>query len=134
MTLTLHTENNMAGGIHDLYLFGEDFEAILVILEDDGELEEQFESSVSDVSTKLENFCLCFGWSTVKSRAHVPTCIVTMVPTTTSMLCLQGKFNSYLTRAGTQGNVPVMKINKKTYASICPCIVVKLRSKLQRRL
>ena len=119
----------MAGGIHDLYLFGEDFEAILDILEDDGELEEQFESSVGDVSTKLENFYLCFGWSTVKSRAHVPTYIVTMVPTTTSMLCLQGKFNSYLTR-----NVPVMKINKKTYASICPCIVVKLRSKLQRRL
>ena len=57
MTLTLHTENNMAGGIHDLYLFGEDFEAILDILEDDGELEEQFESSVSDVGTKLENFC-----------------------------------------------------------------------------
>lgn len=57
----------MAGGIDDLYLFGEDFDAILGILEEDEGLEEQFESSASDVSTKLELSYFCFGWSTVKS-------------------------------------------------------------------
>ena len=38
--------------MNDLYLFGEDFEAILDILEGDEDLEKQFESSVSDLSTK----------------------------------------------------------------------------------
>ena len=56
MTLTLHTQNKMAGGSDDLYLFGEDFDAILSILEEDEGLNEQFESSASDVSTKLEFF------------------------------------------------------------------------------
>ena len=56
MTLTLHTQNKMAGGSDDLYLFGEDFDAILSILDEDEGLNEQFESSASDVSTKLEFF------------------------------------------------------------------------------
>ena len=34
--------------MNNLYLFGEDFEAILDILEGDEDLEKQFESSVSD--------------------------------------------------------------------------------------
>jgi len=38
--------------MNDLYLFGEDFKATLDILEDNEDLEKQFESSVSDVSTK----------------------------------------------------------------------------------
>jgi len=50
--LTLHTQNKMADSMNDLCLFGEDFEAILDILEGDEDLEKQFESSVSDVSTK----------------------------------------------------------------------------------
>ena len=66
MTLTLHTENKMADSMNDLYLFGEDFEAILEILEGDEDMEKQFESSVSDVSTNSENLYFCFGWNTVK--------------------------------------------------------------------
>ena len=53
MTLTLHTQNKMAGGSDDLYLFGEDFDAILDILKEDEGLKEQFESSASDVCIKL---------------------------------------------------------------------------------
>ena len=52
--------------MNDLYLFGEDFEAILEILERDEDLEKQFESSVSDVSTNSENLYFCFGWNTIK--------------------------------------------------------------------
>ena len=52
--------------MNNLYLFGEDFEAILDILEGDEDLEKQFESSVSDVSTNSEDLYLCFGWSIVK--------------------------------------------------------------------
>ena len=63
----------MPDGIDGLYHFGEDFEAILALLKDDRQLEEQFESFVSDVSTKLDNFYFSFAWTTVKSRAHVPT-------------------------------------------------------------
>ena len=61
VTLTLHTQNKMAASMNDLYLFGEDFEAILEILERDEDLEKQFESSVSDVSTNSENLYFCFG-------------------------------------------------------------------------
>ena len=56
----------MAASMNDLYLFGEDFEAILEILERDEDLEKQFESSVSDVSTNSENLYFCFGWKTIK--------------------------------------------------------------------
>ena len=52
--------------MNDLYLFGEDFKAILEILEGDEDMEKQFESSVSDVSTNSENLYFCFSWSTVK--------------------------------------------------------------------
>ena len=52
--------------MNNLYLFGEDFEAILDILEGDEDLEKQFESSVSDVSTNSEDLYFCFGWSIVK--------------------------------------------------------------------
>ena len=37
------------------YHFGEDFEAIMALLEDHRQLEEQFESFLSDVSRKLDN-------------------------------------------------------------------------------
>ena len=52
--------------MNDLYLFGEDFEAISEILEGDEDMEKQFESSVSDVSTNSENLYFCFGCNTVK--------------------------------------------------------------------
>ena len=52
--------------MNDLYLFEEDFEAILEILEGDEDMEKQFESSISDVSTNSENLYFCFGWSTVE--------------------------------------------------------------------
>lgn len=39
--------------MNDLYLFGEDFEAILEILEGDEDMEKQFESSVSDVQSTV---------------------------------------------------------------------------------
>ena len=38
MKLTLHAQNKMAGSMGDLYLLGEDFKAILDILEDDEDL------------------------------------------------------------------------------------------------
>ena len=42
----------MADDTNDLFIFGDDFEAILEILESDGGLEEQFMSAVSEVSVK----------------------------------------------------------------------------------
>ena len=42
----------MADEANDLFIFGDDFEAILDILERDEGLEEQFESAVSEVSVK----------------------------------------------------------------------------------
>ena len=39
----------------DLYLFGEDFKALLDILQGDEDLKKQFKSSVNDVSTISEN-------------------------------------------------------------------------------
>ena len=77
MTLTPHTQNKMAGGSDDLYLFGEDFDAILGSLEEDEGLKEQFESSASDVSTKL-GFFLLLSWLEhgkilSDTRAHAPT-------------------------------------------------------------
>lgn len=52
MTLTVHSQNKMADNVSELYLFGDDFEAILDILEEDEEFEEQCEAAVSDVSSK----------------------------------------------------------------------------------
>ena len=66
--------------MNNLYLFGEDFEAILDTLEGDEDLEKQFESSVSDVSTNSEDLYFCFGWSIVKRER---------VETRARMLCKQ---------------------------------------------
>ena len=38
-----------------LFLFGEEFEAILDILEDDEELEDEFTATAKDVSSKYPN-------------------------------------------------------------------------------
>lgn len=51
----------MANAVDDLFVFSEDFEAILDILEEDEALEEQFTAIASDVSTKRNHFNLCFG-------------------------------------------------------------------------
>ena len=48
----------MADGVDDLFVWGEDFEAILSILEDDEEVEEEFSVAVRNVSWKRVNFAL----------------------------------------------------------------------------
>ena len=57
-----HLEHNtsMADSSENLYLFGDDLEAILAILEDDEALEDQFSNAASDVSVKSD---FCFGCS-----------------------------------------------------------------------
>lgn len=42
----------------NLYVFGEDFEAIMDILEEDEDLDGQFESLVSDVRMELQKYVL----------------------------------------------------------------------------
>ena len=78
MTLTLHTENKMGESMNDLYLFGEDCEAILEILEGDEDMEKQFESSGSDVSTNAENLYFFFGLSMVELLCGI-LCIATVL-------------------------------------------------------
>ena len=48
----------MADRTIDVCLFGEDFDAIMDILEKDEDLDGQFESLVSDVSTELQQYLL----------------------------------------------------------------------------
>ena len=53
--MTLHrltsVQNNMAD-VNDLFFFGDDFDAVLDILEIDEELEEQFTEAVDEVSMR----------------------------------------------------------------------------------
>ena len=55
VTMTLHkltaVQNNMAD-VNDLFFFGDDFDAVLDILEIDEELEEQFTEAVDEVSMR----------------------------------------------------------------------------------
>ena len=44
----------MADDTNDLFIFGDDFEAILEILESDGGLEEQFMSAAQNLQNKLQ--------------------------------------------------------------------------------
>ena len=48
----------MAGRRSHLYVFGEDLDAIMDILEEEEDLDGQFESLVSDVSMKLQKYLL----------------------------------------------------------------------------
>lgn len=50
MTLNVHSQNKMADGMVKLFDFGEDFEAILDVLEGDEVFEEEFGAAVSNVS------------------------------------------------------------------------------------
>ena len=58
MTLTVHTTNNMADAVDELFTFDDNLEAILDILEEDEAIEEQFSAAVTDVSTISVNFYL----------------------------------------------------------------------------
>lgn len=53
----------MAATVDDLFLFGDDFEAILALLENDEAIEGQFSATVGDVSTMSVKFDLCLAWS-----------------------------------------------------------------------
>ena len=48
----------MAAGIHDLFVFGDDFKAIVYILEKDEGISEHFETAVRKVSGKCTLFTL----------------------------------------------------------------------------
>lgn len=43
----------MEDGLHDLFVFGDDFEAILDILEEDEGISEHFETAVRDVQSQV---------------------------------------------------------------------------------
>ena len=51
----------MANMVDDLFVFGDDFEAILGILEEDEAMEEEFTAVASDVSKKTVVFGLYSG-------------------------------------------------------------------------
>ena len=44
-----HTQNKMADGVDRIFVWGENFETILDILEEDEEIDERFTSTVSEV-------------------------------------------------------------------------------------
>ena len=49
MTAKAHTQNKMAECADEIFVWGDNLETILDILEDDEEIEEQFTSTVSEV-------------------------------------------------------------------------------------
>ena len=60
----------MADGGDDLFLFGDDFEAILDILDEDEVLQEQFSTAVSEVSTKCVKIYTCLVYSKGFTEPH----------------------------------------------------------------
>lgn len=52
--------------MEELFFFGEEFEVVLDILEDDEELEDEFIVMVKDVSSKYLNFGLVFWFNVLK--------------------------------------------------------------------
>ena len=50
MIAKVHTTNEMADDIEDIFVWGEDFEAILVILEEDETVDLHFTSANNEVS------------------------------------------------------------------------------------
>ena len=50
MIAKVHTTNNMADDIEDILVWGEDFEAILAILEEDKTVDLHFTSATNEVS------------------------------------------------------------------------------------
>ena len=55
-------QTNMADGGEDIFLFGDDFDVILDLLEQDEDIEEEFVTSVENVSI----ICLLFKWNLLK--------------------------------------------------------------------
>ena len=49
MTAKVHTQIKMAEGADEIFVWEDNFETILYILEEDEEMEEQFTSTVSEV-------------------------------------------------------------------------------------
>ena len=49
MTAKVHTKNKMADGADEIFVWGENFETVLDILEEDEEIDKQFTSTVSEV-------------------------------------------------------------------------------------
>lgn len=50
MSPKVHTTNDMADNIEDIFVWGEDFEVILVILEEDETVDLHFASATNEVS------------------------------------------------------------------------------------
>ena len=58
-----NTLSKMADAGDDLFLFGDDFEAILDLLDEDEALQEQFSTVANEVSAKYRNihpYLICF--------------------------------------------------------------------------
>ena len=61
----------MADGGDDLFLFGDDFEAILDILDEDEVLQEQFSTAASEVSVKYVKIYTYLVYSKGFTEPHV---------------------------------------------------------------
>ena len=68
-----HIQNKMADGADEIFVWGDNFETILDILEGDEEIEEQFTSTVSEVHL----VCAYLGsWRLVnKQKCHDQLCL-----------------------------------------------------------
>lgn len=58
MVTRYNNNNRMADGVEDFFLCGDDFDAILDLLEHNEDMEEQFKASVENVSM----ICFLFEW------------------------------------------------------------------------
>ena len=70
VTLTVHTSNKMADATNELFVFGDDFEAILNMLEEDETIEEHFSTAAMEVSILYLNSSAHFGCSEPKCIVH----------------------------------------------------------------
>ena len=74
MIATVHKLLTMADVGDDLFLLGDDFEAILDLLDGDEALQEQFSTVASEVSAKYRNihpYVVCFQKNVTKLHAIV---------------------------------------------------------------
>ena len=72
--VTVHKFSTMADVGDDLFLLGDDFEAILDLLDGDEALQEQFPTVASEVSAKYRNihlYVVCFQKNVTKLHAIV---------------------------------------------------------------
>lgn len=66
VTLTVHTTNKMADATNELFVFEDDFETILNMLEEDEAIEKHFSTTAIDVSIFYVNSSAYFGRSDPK--------------------------------------------------------------------